>query len=73
MFRPLKGVVLFAFGIFAVADSFFGIVQKSAGPVRWLYLGLGLYLVARGLFIMMPFIKERIAAEKEAEKPQEKA
>ena len=73
MFRPLKGIILFAFGIFAVADSLLGIVQKSSGPVRWVYLVLGLYLVVRGLFIMKPFAKERIAAAKRVDKPQEEA
>ncbi|MGH7496581.1 MAG: hypothetical protein ACREOO_29880 [bacterium] len=71
MFRPLKGAVLFAFGVFAVADSFLGIVQKSTGSVRWLYFVLGVYLVVRGLFILKPFIQERIAREKNLQKPQE--
>jgi hypothetical protein len=71
MFRPLKGVILFAFGAFAVADSFLGIVQQSTGQVRWLYLGLGIYLVVRGLFILKPMIQARLASAKDVQKPQD--
>jgi hypothetical protein len=68
MFRQLKGVVLFAFGAFAVADSFLGIVQKSSGPIRWVYFGLGAYLVVRGLFIIKSSFQKRAPEAKEVEK-----
>lgn len=68
MFRQLKGVVLFAFGAFAVADSFLGIVQKSTGPIRWVYFSLGAYLIVRGLFIIRASVQKRTPKTNEIEK-----
>ncbi len=67
MFPELKGLVLFVFGAFVIADTFLGFVQKSAGTLRVLYCVLGLYLVVRGLILMKPLLRKRTAPKAEEE------
>jgi hypothetical protein len=57
MNRQIWGVALFALGLLVIADGLFRVVQQNIGMVRWIYMGLGAFLVVRGIYVWWPFGK----------------
>jgi hypothetical protein len=58
MNRQIWGIALFALGSLVIADGLLGLVQQNTGTTRWIYIGLGAFLVVRGLFVWWPFRKQ---------------
>lgn len=53
MNRQIWGAALFLLGLLVVADGLFGLVQQNTGMIRFVYMGLGIILVIRGLFLWL--------------------
>jgi threonine/homoserine/homoserine lactone efflux protein len=58
MNRQIWGMALFVLGALVIADGLAGFVQTHSGVMRWIYVGLGVLLVGRGLFVWWPFRKQ---------------
>lgn len=58
MMTRIWGMALFMLGLLVVAEGSFQILQKNTGFTRWLYIGLGLVLVVRGIMVSWPSTKK---------------
>jgi hypothetical protein len=52
-------MALFVLGLLVVADGLLGVVQQNTGTIRLIYIGLGAFLVVRGLYVWWPFGRQR--------------
>lgn len=59
MSRQIWGMALFVLGLLVVADGLLGVVQQNTGTIRLIYIGLGAFLVVRGLYVWWPFGRQR--------------
>lgn len=58
MMTRIWGMALLMLGLLVVAEGSFQILQKNTGFTRWLYIGLGLFLVVRGIMVSWPSRKK---------------
>ena len=59
MNRQIWGVALFVLGLLVAATGLLDVVQMKADIYRWIYIGLGAYLVVRGLYVWWPFSRKK--------------
>ena len=55
MISQIWGVALLLLGLLVIADGYLQYIQQNTGFYRWVYIGLGVFLVIRGLYLWSPF------------------
>lgn len=59
MLNHIWGATMLLLGLLVVADGYLQYLHKTTGPLRWLYVFLGVVLVLRGIYLSWPFTKRQ--------------